>query len=144
MIKLNKKVEYGLMILKHFEEKTCDSLTSAREICDLYNTPFDTTAKVMQILNSASILESVKGVRGGYTLNKDLSSISYLALTELIEGRKVGPTCAEQNCTFLGSCNISSPVQKLNERLKHFFENLTVKDLLGENIKSIPNNEAHL
>ena len=68
MLKINKKVEYALMALKFMaEEKAIGKITSAREICDKFNTPFDTTAKVMQAMNHHKILNSVKGTKGGYT-----------------------------------------------------------------------------
>ena len=71
MLKINKKVEYALMALKFMADKTHSAipnnqdnevviLTSAREICDEFNTPFDTTAKVMQLMNNHDILKSVK------------------------------------------------------------------------------------
>lgn len=137
MIKISKKVEYSLMILKHFEEAQGTDLITARQICDAYHTPFDTTAKVMQVMNNAKILGSIKGANGGYSLTKNLSEINYLELTELIEGKKLAPTCSDMNCSLLSSCNISSPVQKLNSKLTDFFQELSIKDLLAENLTSI-------
>ena len=66
MLKINKKVEYALIALKLMLEKEQGELTTAREVSDKFHTPFDTTAKVMQMMNSARMLESVKGVKGGY------------------------------------------------------------------------------
>ena len=50
MVKINRKVEYALMVLKLMNERSTTELTTAREVCDLFKTPFDTTAKVMQQL----------------------------------------------------------------------------------------------
>ncbi|MCO4754241.1 MAG: Rrf2 family transcriptional regulator [Bacteriovoracaceae bacterium] len=133
MLKINKKVEYALIALKLMLEKKESELTTAREISDKFHTPFDTTAKVMQVMNSAEILESVKGVKGGYFLSRDLSTLSYMDLAEMIEGKSLSIDCETIKCSLLGSCNISGPIKRLNEYVNMFFRDLSVKELLMEN-----------
>jgi Rrf2 family protein len=132
MIKINRKVEYALMVLKAMKEKDLHELTTAREVCDRYNTPFDTTAKVMQQMNGAGILHSHKGVKGGYTLARDLASISYIELAELIEGKSFMMDCHEGPCDLIHSCNISQPIKRLNDYLINIFNSLTLHELLAE------------
>lgn len=134
MLKINKKVEYALMALKFMADKNDYSpLVSAREICDAFHTPFDTTAKVMQVMNNHDILKSVKGIKGGYSLNKNLSDITYMELVLMIEGRlDVGRVCTNHKgtCELIAKCNISTPVENLNKKLNTFLENLTLAELL--------------
>jgi len=141
MLKINKKVEYALMALKFMADKAHDeeahlkgaALTSAREVCDEFNTPFDTTAKVMQLMNNQDILKSTKGIKGGYSLNKNLNEITYMELVRLIEGKEhIGRVCEgkQGTCELFGKCNIATPVEKLNRKLNQFLETLTLEDLL--------------
>ncbi len=139
MLKINKKVEYALIALKFMSDKQSTKvngeicLTSAREICDEFNTPFDTTAKVMQIMNNHNILNSVKGIKGGYSLKKSLEEITYMELARLIEEKKeIGRVCSSDKgtCELFGKCNISSPVENLNRKLNTFLESLTLHELL--------------
>ena len=134
MLKINKKVEYALMALKFMAEKNDQApLVSAREVCDIFHTPFDTTAKVMQVMNAHDILKSVKGIKGGYSLNRSLSSITYMELVQMIEGREeIGRVCSNHKgtCELIGTCNISTPVENLNRKLNIFLENLTLAELL--------------
>lgn len=132
MIKINRKLEYALMVLKLMKEKAPQELTTAREICDRFVTPFDTTSKVMQLMNSAKILQSHKGVKGGYTLARDLNSLSYLELSELIEGKSSMMGCQEDACDLYHNCNISHPVKRLNEYLLNIFRSLSISELLAE------------
>tara|TARA_B100001971_G_scaffold200866_1_gene212902 strand:+ start:619 stop:1074 length:456 start_codon:yes stop_codon:yes gene_type:complete len=132
MLKINKKVEYALIALKLMLEKEQGELTTAREVSDKFHTPFDTTAKVMQMMNSARMLESVKGVKGGYYLSCDLSNVSYMDLAEMIEGKSLSIDCETVKCSLLGSCNISGPIKKLDQYLNVFFRDLSVKELLLE------------
>lgn len=147
MMKINKKVEYALMALKHLSVQNslpneqgahvCKDgvhpLTSAREICDQYGTPFDTVAKVMQVMNAHDILKSVKGIKGGYYLNKSLHDITYMQLVRMIEGKEdLGRVCQSQKgmCELFHKCNIVTPVDQLNKKLNSFLETLTIHELL--------------
>jgi Rrf2 family protein len=142
MIKINRRVEYALMVLKLMKDKDHTELTTAREVCDQFETPFDTTAKVMQLMNTAGILHSQKGVKGGYTLARDLSQISYMELVELIEGKSFMMDCHEGPCDLLHSCNISQPIKRLNDYLINIFNALSLNELLAEDnllaLKKLP------
>lgn len=149
MLKINKKVEYALMALKFMSDKRDSlSLVSAREICDKFHTPFDTTAKVMQIMNNHDILTSVKGIRGGYSLNKSLSEITYMELVQMIEGKEeIGRVCTNHKgtCELIGSCNISTPVENLNKKLNGFLEKLTLSELLqGTEFNQVAHSEINV
>lgn len=139
MLKINKKVEYALISLKLMLEKemgASEELTTAREISDKFGAPFDTTAKVMQTMNNAKILASVKGVKGGYKLSRDLSDLSYMELAELIEGKSLSMDCQAMKCNLIGTCNITGPIGKLNGQLDSFLRGLTVRELLLEDMAS--------
>lgn len=146
MIKINRKVEYALMVLKMMKDKG-DELTTAREICDQFKTPFDTTAKVMQLMNTVGMLHSQKGVKGGYTLACDLNQVSYMELVELIEGKSFMMDCHDRGdgqgpCDFYNNCNISRPIKRLNDYLINIFKALTLNELLAEDnllaLKKLP------
>jgi Rrf2 family protein len=134
MLKPSKKIEYALMALKYMSQKDRTKLTSAREICERFKTPFDTTAKVMQVLNNAHILQSVKGVKGGYTLLKDLSTLSYYDLTYLIEGPSFENHCVKdkQECTRIGLCNITKSMNMLDRQIGEFLKGISVEDIISE------------
>ena len=131
MIKINRKVEYALMVLMLMKEKGLQELTTAREVCDRFETPFDTTAKVMQQMNGAGILHSHKGVKGGYLLARDLHEVTYLELVELIEGKSFMMDCHEGPCDLLHKCNISQPIKRLNDYIINIFNSLTLNELLA-------------
>jgi Rrf2 family protein len=136
MIKINRKVEYALMVLKLMTEKGSEDLTTAREVCDRFQTPFDTTAKVMQQMNGAGILHSIKGVKGGYTLSGNLSKISYVQLVELIEGKSFMHDCHDRSdgrgpCELFQSCNIGQPIKRLNDYVMNIFNSVTIEELLA-------------
>lgn len=132
MIKINKKTEYALIALKHMALKPMGDLSSAREISDKYNTPFDTTAKIMQALANANILISNQGVKGGYALSKDLREVNFIEVTQIIEKKSFDFSCSGPSgvCDLFEVCNIKSPLQSISFKLKEFFENISLYELL--------------
>jgi Rrf2 family protein len=141
MLKINRKVEYALMALKYMSEKQNDGLTTGREICQTFSIPFDTTSKVLQLMNQGEILKSVKGIKGGYSLNRPLNEISFSELTSLIEEKEFSNHCESEsgNCDYYQSCNIISPIEKLNRKLIDFFSELKLEDLFYNNYPTPPN-----
>lgn len=141
MIKINKKVEYALVSIKYMATKPDQDLTSAREICDRFRTPFDTTAKVLQIMNNNGLLVSVKGIKGGYQLAIPLRDITYLQLVNMIENKKETPGICETvkgPCELYSTCNIIEPIEMLNDKINQFLESLTLEELLLREKISFP------
>lgn len=136
MFKINRKVEYALIALKHMGGKMPGDLTTAKEVCDAHKTPFDVTARVLQIMTQNGLLKSEHGAHGGYLIQKDLSRISFLNLAEMILGPVRLVNCLHDEdggCDLLESCNIISPITKLNEKLSAFYDAISVRDLIAAN-----------
>ncbi len=136
MIKINRKVEYALMVLKLMKGRGHDELTTAREVCAKFHTPFDTTSKVMQLMNTAGLLQSLKGVKGGYTLAHDLTNVSFVDLVQLIEGKSFMMDCHDQGhgkpCELMQNCNIALPIRRLNDYIINIFSTLSLNELLAD------------
>ncbi|OFZ25702.1 MAG: hypothetical protein A2381_00095 [Bdellovibrionales bacterium RIFOXYB1_FULL_37_110] len=133
MFKINKKIIYSLLALKYISSKQSESLTSAQEISDSFHIPFDTTAKVLQSLHRINILDSTKGVKGGYQLNKKLSEISYMDILRTVnEHRSLEKNEIEkaQNEDF-ALLNITL---KLNLKVNEVLSKLFLDEILEKNI----------
>ena len=147
MFKINRKLEYALIALRHMSAKAPGQLTSAKEICDIYRSPFDPTSRVLQIMSQHEILRAEQGAHGGYQITKDLSKVALFELAEMIEGPIQIVNCFHGNyshCEMTSSCNVISPMLNLNDQIGKFFKTISVKELIqsknqGEkNIRSKP------
>lgn len=132
MFKINRKLEYALMALKHMYGKHQGELTTAKEICTAYGSPFDATARVLQILAQKGVLSVSHGAHGGYHVHGDLRRVSFLDLCEWILGPMKVADCMDEDdiCQLTGECNIVGPIRALNTRLKDFYRDLSVRDLI--------------
>ena len=137
MIKVNRKVEYGLVALKHMRNKGGSHLTSVREICEQYGTPFDPVAHVLRILNANGLVRSEQGAHGGYRLVCDLERVNLAAFMEMIEGQLGWTDCIRDDedcrCSMTETCNIITPMHEFNQRLTRFLESISLADLLQAN-----------
>lgn len=133
MFKINRKIEYALIALKHMSHKTPGQLTSAKEICEKYGTPFDPTSRVLQLMTQHEVLQAEQGARGGYQIIKDLTKLSLKELCDYIIGPIEIANCFHSevcNCEIMHSCHIIAPMLNLNEHLNGLFEKITVAGLL--------------
>lgn len=135
MNKINRKVEYALIALKHMRAKAPGELTTAKELSSIYGSPFDVTSRVLQVLAQKGVLKSEQGAHGGYQITRDLSRVSLYQLVEMILGPILVAKCLHQDdgevgCEIRGTCNIVSPVQTLNRKLADFYRGLSVAELL--------------
>ena len=131
MNRMNRKLEYALMALKHMSGKIPGQLTSAKEVVEATGSPFDATARVMQVMAQKGILKSEQGAQGGYLIVRDLSKVSMLELIEVLLGPLGVVKClhGESKCELFSSCNILTPVAVLNKRLMDFYKSLPVSEL---------------
>lgn len=134
MNRINRKVEYALVALKHMRAKAPGELTSVKELTLLYGCPFEITSRVMQTLARKGMLLSTAGAHGGYQITKDLQRVSFFELSEMILGPMAVVKClqteSEVECEMRDSCNIVSPVQIFSRKLSEFYKDLSVAELL--------------
>ena len=64
MLKLTRKLEYALIALRHMQDKG-DSLSSAKEIADMYLIPHELLAKTLQQMARLNYIKAAQGPLGG-------------------------------------------------------------------------------
>lgn len=133
MFKINRKLEYALIALRHMSAKAPGQLTSAKEVCDIYHTPFDPTSRVLQIMAQHEIVRAEQGAYGGYQILKDLAKLTLYDLTQMIEGPIQIVNCFHgdySHCDMTACCNVISPMLNLNEKIASLFKTIYVQDLI--------------
>jgi len=133
VLKVNRKIEYGLIALKHMQAKPRSQLSTVREICERYGTPFDPLAHVLRVLNARGVLQSEQGAHGGYRIAANLEALSFADLIEMIEGQLAFTDCiklGECGCSMVERCNILSPMHVVHQRLLHFLRTISLAELV--------------
>src|SRR4051812_12602027 len=132
MLRLSKKVEYGLMALQHLARR--GTVSTAREIADEYDIPFDLLAKIMQTLKREGIVYSYQGVKGGYALMLAPQQISFSRVVNALDEDSSITECiahgSESTCEMMGTCTIKGPMHKLQQTIEQALGSVTVAGLL--------------
>ncbi len=132
MNKMNKKMEYALMALKHISAKSESEITSAKEISEQMSIPFEVVARVLQALSSRGLLKAEYGANGGYILARSLSEVTVHDLSEMLEGHLALTKCLGQDdvCDIASTCNIAGPISNLNKKVQEFYRSVTLSEVL--------------
>ena len=129
MLKITKKVEYALIAVRHLQENK-NKLVPVAEISALYGIPREVLAKTLQQLASSNIIKSYKGPAGGYKASEKIEKTTLNDFFEILEGPTAIMDCYfESGCDHLSSCNIRTPINRINDSIRNLFENLTLADI---------------
>jgi Rrf2 family protein len=131
MLKMNKKLEYGVMALIHLGGEK-EKVSSVKENAQSYHIPENILSKVMQSLKNVGLVSPVHGNHGGYRLTKELSQINLLEINNAVVGPVQIADCLgpkNGDCPAKSACSIISPIDKLNEKIIHLFESTNIEHL---------------
>ncbi len=132
MVRLSKKVEYGLIAIRHIAAS--GGVVTAKEIAEQYGIPYELLAKVLQRLTKAGLVASHQGVRGGYTLARRPEDVPVSLIIHAIEG--TNPTIAQcladgpESCGVFTTCTIKSPLTKVQANIERAFSSMTLSEIV--------------
>lgn len=109
----SKSCEYGIKATFFIAQKSQrEKRVSLKEISSAINSPMAFTAKILQTLAKANIIDSVKGPNGGFEIEKSrLSKINLKQIVLAIDGNSVFEGCA----LGLSVCNKNEPCPLHNQ-----------------------------
>ena len=130
---LTKKSEYALLSLVIIAKT--DYPVNADELSTQLNISKSFLAKVLQNLAKHNILQSYKGVSGGFILNKNPNKLTIFELIKISEDKNpaVFECTSNQtvcNAILSGSCTLFPILNNLQEEINNFLKDLTLKDIM--------------
>jgi len=144
MLALTRRTDYALITLAHLARHD-GSLSTAREIADLYHLPLAMLTNVLKALAQHELVESVRGAHGGYRLGKPAGKISLLSVMEALEGQFRLVTCvphatedAIHDCDLKTWCPIQAPIRRLHQTIARWLEQTSVADICGDEAEPAP------
>ncbi len=128
MLSLSKRVEYGLMALLHLAQAGPGTLSTAKEMAELYAIPGDLLGKVLQALVRAKLVASVQGAHGGYRLHVPVERVTLGQVIDAVDGPMFLSACQEDpaQCGQFHACTIKEPIHQLQAQLTHFVHGISL------------------
>lgn len=160
MIRISKKGDYAVFIMGYLAHRgaypgTDESravLCSAQEISAQTKLQKSIVANLLKDLTRAGLLDSVRGMHGGYRLASDPEQISLGQILRVVEGpftlvdctQETGvrpttllplanpaPDTGDHACRLEGHCPSRSPMRILHERIQRLIDEIRLPELCG-------------
>src|ERR1700756_4773541 len=117
MLRLTKKADYGLMALKYLAEHPGEASLSAKDIAEAYHIPPQLLAKILRQLARERLLQSPRGMNGGYTLARKPQNSTAFEVIRIIDGPLFITSCVTESgiCDLTNSCTIKERLARVTE-----------------------------
>ena len=131
MLRLNRLTDYAILVLGALASRHGETMASGRlaEVTDLAQ---PTVAKVLKMLLAAELVETQRGVRGGYRLMKRSAQISIVDIVEAMEGPIAVTDCidgAREPCMARNCCCMRKHWTYINLAIRKALMDVTLEDL---------------
>jgi len=133
MLKLSKKIDYGLMALSHiacFEND--NKIVNTKRIAEEYSIPVELLAKILQKMAKGGLITSLNGPKGGYVLARPPRDITVGEVVKAIEGPIELVDCYRGNiteCQQLGKCSVRRPIRKIQDSITRLLDGMTIEEI---------------
>ena len=134
---------YGLRCVMQLARNQNGDAITAREISKSEEISLDYVHKLLGILKRRGLVQSSRGINGGFRLSKDPSQISvFEVLDNLLSELNAEGHCARFNreghkCPWWGKCDIKPFLDSAFEYCEKLSSRVTLKDLLDHRLPKI-------
>lgn len=106
-----------------------DKLVSVKEIAAKLEVSANHLSKIMQRLNKAGFIDSIKGFNGGFRLAIAPEKLTFLEIYELFDGKIQSTNCLLSHKRCESTCIFGDLISSVNNQVKEKFETTTLADI---------------
>lgn len=131
MIRLTNLADYAVVLMSHFVTEEA-VLMNAGCLSEKTGIPAPTVAKIMGAMARSGLLESQRGIKGGFLLLKDPSEISIADIIEAVEGPIALTNCLDESNTDCGIeplCHLRPHWQAVNDAVRMALSRIMLADI---------------
>ena len=130
-LKITKAGDYAVRAMIHLSCLPEGSTALRSEIADAQDIPGSFMAKILRRLVRAKLLESMRGVHGGFALARATPEISLLEVIEAVEGPVRVNDCspAGKGCDREASCPARGVWTQVENAIREILASVTLEDL---------------
>jgi FeS assembly SUF system regulator len=133
MLKVSKLADYAVVVLATLS-KGDSSLMTAIGISGKTGLPEPTVAKVLKSLAKAEIVQSVRGVNGGYKPLYKPSELSVARIVTAVDGPISVTACVDDkpdSCAHQSKCLMRGRWNNVNYAIRAAMEGVTLADMMS-------------
>ena len=125
-----RRGEYGLTAMLYLARPQTGHLAQIHEIAEHCSLPEPFLGQILRLLVRGGLVQSKKGVGGGFTLARKPEEISFLEVLEALEGPVAVNRCQSpvEHCQKEGSCSMEFVWAKAQDALLKVLRETTLAD----------------
>lgn len=121
MIRLTNFADYAVVLMNELAKES-DSRASAQELSTTTGIPTPTVSKVLNALGQGDLLQSHRGLKGGFSLSRPASEINIADIIEAVDGPICLTECSvadgDKDCSLLSGCDIKPHWPPINKAVR--------------------------
>ncbi len=131
-MQITKAEAYGIFGVIHLAEQEKGRVVPLSEIAEAQDVPEKFLAKIFQNLTKTGIVRSHRGVKGGFTLDKNPLELNIRQVVEAIQGPYHIIRCLpdKECCQRSDACAVRVVMEKAEKKLIEVFESHSIADLV--------------
>ncbi len=131
MLRISKLTDYATLVTVALAEEPETRLPASR-VAEKTRLELPTVAKILKMLAQAGLVESFRGVNGGYRLCQAPEEISVAAVIRAMEGPIALTECSLEPglCSHESRCHLRGNWQKIGAVVEGALEELSVADMM--------------
>lgn len=131
MMRLSKLTDYAVVMMVHMGQSD-GRVFSAAQIAEETGVPAPTVAKLLKNLARADLLISIRGVNGGYRMDRTPEEVSIAEVVQALEGPIALTACvdgADDSCTVESLCGMRGNWNKVNTAIRTALEGVSLAEM---------------
>lgn len=132
MLRISKLTDYATVVLACLASDDGRVRTTA-DIARHCHLALPTVSKLLKQLQRASLVDSTRGLHGGYRLSRPARQISAASILDVMEGPLALTECASghSQCDLQPTCSVGGSWQRINEAIRQSLHEITLAELAG-------------
>ena len=130
MFRMTKLSDYAIMLLTYFAREP-QMQRSARDLSVQSHLPLPTVRKILKILVRGGLLDTHRGVKGGFVLTRLPEKVTMTDIIAALEGPVAITQCSgkDDRCRLEPSCPVRSNWRKINKVVYDALRGITLSEM---------------
>src|SRR3989338_5009727 len=141
-MRITSSVEYAARLMAGLSRLHGQTPVAAEKLSESENVPTGYVNQILLRLKRAGLVESHRGIGGGYNLSRPPQQIRLSQVVRAVEGEIFESVCGryeagKKDCHHQGDhCGISPVWQRLGALIEEYFDGITLADLIAVKLES--------
>lgn len=130
MLRISKLTDYAIMVMVELGENR-GAIMKAQVLAERTHLELPTVSKVLKLLSRSGLLQSWRGINGGYSMEKPAAEVSVAEIIAAIEGPIAMTECSVESglCSSEHFCNLRGNWQRISSAVAKAMQGVSLAEM---------------